>query len=300
MSRIFVSGLLNIECSVNIRQFPVEYYPIDYCFFGVNSCVGGVGFNIAKALSVLGDEVDLSSIIGGDFEGDRIIQELDKESVGHSLVSREMESTPASAVLIDKDGKRRIQCDLKDIQDRRKHLEDGQIPPCHIAVICNINFNREILHQAKALNKTIATDVHCLSDIYDEYNREFMENADILFLSDEALPCEAEEFISQIENTCGNPIIVMGRGSKGALMYVKSENKFYNLPAVYNDNVVNTVGAGDALFSAFIHYYAKGLSPYDALVRAQVFASAKISANGASKGFITEEEIESRLKALRQ
>ena len=56
--------------------------------------------------------------------------------------------------------------------------------------------------------------------------------------------------------------------------------------------VVNTVGAGDALFSAFIHYTAKGFAPLDALRRAQIFAAAKIRESGASRGFVTEDAIE--------
>ena len=59
--KILVSGLLNIETTVSVRGFPIQYYPIDYPFFGVNSSVSGVGYNLAKALTVLGDSVSLFS-----------------------------------------------------------------------------------------------------------------------------------------------------------------------------------------------------------------------------------------------
>ena len=36
MANILVSGLINTETTVRVRQFPVNYYPIDYPFFGVN------------------------------------------------------------------------------------------------------------------------------------------------------------------------------------------------------------------------------------------------------------------------
>ena len=51
------------------------------------------------------------------------------------------------------------------------------------------------------------------------------------------------------------------------------------------------------LFAAFLHYTAKGLSPIDALTRAEIFAAVKIGVSGASKGFCTEQEIESRLSS---
>ena len=86
-----------------------------------------------------------------------------------------------------------------------------------------------------------------------------------------------------------------GRGGKGAAMYLRSEGRIVELPAVQVGRVVNTVGAGDALFSAFVHYYAKGFGPIECLKRAQFFASAKICVSGASKGFITEQKIEELL-----
>ena len=47
--KLFVSGLLNVETTVAVRDFPISYYPIDYPFFGIQSHVSGVGYNIAKA-----------------------------------------------------------------------------------------------------------------------------------------------------------------------------------------------------------------------------------------------------------
>ena len=51
---ILVSGLLNTETTAAVRGFPISYYPIDYPFFGVNTAVSGVAFNISKALRTLG------------------------------------------------------------------------------------------------------------------------------------------------------------------------------------------------------------------------------------------------------
>ena len=56
--------------------------------------------------------------------------------------------------------------------------------------------------------------------------------------------------------------------------------------------MVNSVGAGDSLCSSFVHYYAKGLKPDEALMRAQIFASYKIGFDGASVGFADEAKVE--------
>ena len=79
-------------------------------------------------------------------------------------------------------------------------------------------------------------------------------------------------------------------------MYVKEQDRIFELPAVSAGPVVNTVGAGDALFSGFVHFYAKGLTPLECLMRAQWFAAAKIRVSGAAKGFVSEEALENLMK----
>jgi ribokinase len=130
-----------------------------------------------------------------------------------------------------------------------------------------------------------------LSDVEDAYNRDFMENAEILFLSDEALPCAPEDFLRRLRDRYRNRILVLGMGAQGAMLLERDREPVL-IPAYTRGSVVNTVGAGDALFSAFIHYYTKGLPAKAALERAVVFAGIKIGFHGASEGFCGESEIE--------
>ena len=292
MKKILVSGLINTETTIKIKQFPIEYFPIDYPFFGVNTRVSGVAYNLAKALKTLGDDVRFVSMMGDDFSAKYIREELANIDISTEHVKNNLKATPSSAVLYDDTGKRQIYCDLKDVQEVALDYGKELYEDCDIVIACNANFNRDLLRKAKADNKIIVTDVHVLGDINDEYNRDFMQYANILFLSDENIKGDYREFIMTLENTYGNDIIILGRGDKGALMYVKSEARFYELPAVAVGNVVNTVGAGDALCGSFVHYYAKGLKADEALMRAQIFASYKIGFDGASVGFATEEKVE--------
>lgn len=290
--KILVSGLINTETTVKVKKFPIKYFPIDYPFFGVNTRVSGVAYNIVKALNTLGDDVKFVTMTGKDFAADYVGSVIREIGVSTENVKAVLKATPNSVVLYDEEGKRQIYCDLKDVQETAYEFEQELYADCHVVVACNTNFNRELLKKAKAHGKIIATDVHVLGDINDQYNKDFMEYANILFLSDENIKGDYREFLKELENTYGNDIIVLGMGNKGALMYVKEEEKFYQLPAITVGNVVNTVGAGDALFSSFIHFYAKGFSPLEALKYAEVFASYKIGFDGASEGFAEEEKIE--------
>ena len=294
MSKILVSGLCNVETTLKVHKFPIDYYPIDYPFFGIKSNVSGVAYNIVKALKTLGDDVTLTSFIGNDFEGEYILKELKNSNIDVSFIKNELKETPTSIVLYDNEGKRQIYCDLKDIQEKTYDINENISQDKDILVLCNINFNRESIKNIK--NKVIATDVHVFKNVYDEYNKEFLENSNILFLSDEAINMNYEEFIMNIENVYHNDIIVLGMGKNGSLMYVKAEDRFYHVPAVDTGVIINTVGAGDALFSGFIHYYAKGYSPIESLKRATLVASHKICFNGGAIGHPTEEKVEELYK----
>lgn len=292
MKKILISGLINTETTVKVKRFPIEYFPIDYPFFGVNTRVSGVAYNLAKAFRSLGDEVDLVTMTGNDFSAEYVNNKMEEIGVSTEHVKRTLKETPNSVVLYDEEGKRQIYCDLKDVQEATYQFDKQLYENADIVVACNTNFNRELLKKAKMAGKIIATDVHVLSDVHDEYNRDFMQYADLLFLSDENINTDYREFLMDIENNYQNEIIVLGMGAKGALMYVKDEQKFYELEAVSNLKVVNTVGAGDALFSSFLHYYAKGISPLECLKKAQLFAAYKIGFDGASNGFASEEIME--------
>lgn len=293
MARIYVSGLVNMETTVKVRKFPIDYYPIDYPFFGVQSEVSGVAYNVAKALTTLGDEVLLTSFLGRDVQADVVEKTLKRDGIGIEGLRRELNQTPASVVLYDDTGRRQIYCDLKDIQQRRYPVDREKLSQCDLVAACNINFNRELLTAAKDMGKVIATDVHVLSQVEDGYNRDFLENADIVFLSDEGLPCGPEEFLWQLHCRYDSDILVLGRGEKGAMLYDRRKDAFHDLPCV-PAQVANTVGAGDALFSAFLHFYTKGMEAVEALWCAQVFASAKTEVSGASRGFLREGEVLAR------
>ena len=292
MKKILVSGLINTETTVKVKQFPIEYFPIDYPFFGVNTRVSGVAYNLAKALKSLGDDVNFITMTGTDFSAEYVKSKIEEIGISTEHIKCTLKETPNSVVLYDSEGKRQIYCDLKDVQDTDYSFEKEIYEDCDVVIACNTNFNRELLKKAHQDNKIIATDVHVLSDIMDEYNRDFMKYANILFLSDENIKNDYREFLLKIEEEYKNDIIVLGMGKKGALMYVKQEDNFYELPAVNVREVVNTVGAGDSLFSSFIHYYAKGLSPIECLKRAEIFAANKIGFDGASVGFADEETVE--------
>lgn len=293
MSKIVVCGLINMETVAPIESFPIEYRPIDYKFFSVSSVPAGVGLNISLALTKLGDEVALCSLCGEDSSGKIVKSYLEDNGIDTRYILSKNKSTAQSVVLYDDNGRRYIICDLSDNQDL-SYDEDvfaEALNNADVACLCNINFSANLVSVCKEKGVMIATDVHCLWDIHDEYNSRFMKAADILFLSNENIKGREEDFIRELSKEYPSKIIVVGMGDKGALLFDRDKDTICLVPAVYTRPVVNTVGAGDSLYSAFVHFYADTKDAIASLQKAVYFASYKIGENGASKGFLSEDEL---------
>jgi ribokinase len=294
MANILLSGLINIETTLKVPTFPIDYTPVEYPFFGIRSTVSGVGFNIAKALRTLGNEVVFLSLIGQDDAAPLVRESLQANQISGQYIYSNLAETPRSIIIYDETGKRQIHVDLKDIQDQVYPEKDFEhtARECDLLILCNINFSRPFLHLAHKGGKIVATDVHAVKVLEDPYNREFMRAADILFMSDELLPIAPEAWAEQVMAHYGPQILVIGLGEAGALLAVREDGFLGRYPAVKTRRVVNTIGAGDALFSAFIHTYSRTKNPYESLKRAIVFASYKIGAAGAADGFIDHAQLE--------
>lgn len=297
MSRFFVSGLINLETTLAVDGFPLPYFPAHYPFFGIQTTVSGVGFNIASALNTLGNQVDFASLIGADDNAILVRKALNERGIDDELVLDAVRATAQSVILYDPQGKREIHTDLKDIQEAiyTANSAESAIRACDLAVICNINFSRPLLRAARDAGKLVATDVHALANLADGYNRDYMAAADILFLSDESLVDSPEKTARELIRRYANRVVVIGLGDQGALLAYPQDDFIGRFPAVKVRPVVNTIGAGDALFSAFLDRFLKTGDPYQSLKAAMVFAAYKIGEKGAAQGFLTSDELDAWL-----
>lgn len=287
MARIAVAGLYTLETNLRIEGFPLPYYPVTYPFHGITQAHAGVGLNVGVALTGLGHDVRLATLIGQDEPGDNLLAVLPRFGLGGGHVARIASATSQSVILVAPDGNRQIHCDLKDLQENHYPQEkiDGLLTDAALAVVCNINFARPLLAAARERGIPIATDVHALSDFDDAYNRDFMVAAEILFLSHERLPCAPQEAITALRSRFDPRILVVGLGANGALLSERGAGTEH-VPAVAPHGVVNTIGAGDALFSAFIDQTLRGTRAPLALRNAALFAGTKISQSGATCGLM--------------
>lgn len=294
MSRILVAGLVNIETTLRVDGFPVPYYPVSYAFNRVHSSISGVGYNVALALKTLGHEVVFLTLLGRDAAGEMARSQLTAKGLnGHAVLSRAPE-TAQSVILYDADGRRQIHVDLKTIQDLTypRGVFESAISGCDLAVLCNINFTRSLLKPTRERGIPIATDVHTLNHLDDPYNRDYLEHANILFMSSDALPVPPAEWTRSVMARFHPEVLVIGDGKNGAVLSTASSPSPERVPAVTVRPVVSTVGAGDALFSSFLHGYLATRDARAALKKAVVFAGHKIGEASAASGFLTAPELD--------
>lgn len=287
MAIVSVAGLYTLETNLKIEGFPQPYYPVAFPFHGIAQAHSGVGLNIAIALAKLGHGPRLATLVGPDDAGDHLVAALPRYGLTAEFIARSTPATSQSVILVAPDGTRQAHCDLKDLQtsDYPESLRGALLQDAQMAVICNINFARPLLQEAKKRGIPIATDVHVLADFDDAYDRDFMAAADILFLSHERLPCAPHLAIDALRQRYDPRLIVLGMGRDGALLSERGQPQFH-APAIAPRGVTNSIGAGDALFSAFVDQTLRGCDPQTALRRATLYAGWKVGENGAPLGLL--------------
>src|SRR5574340_1100649 len=170
MAKILVSGLINIETTLRIAEFPLVYNPVNFPFHGIHSSVSGVGYNLSKALTTLGDQVEFLSLIGkNETAADLVRACLRRDGISERYVLSQVDETAQSIIIYDSHGKRQIYVDLKDIQEQAYPLDlfHQVMPACDLLVLCNINFSRTLLAPARDAGKLIATDLHDIGTLDD-------------------------------------------------------------------------------------------------------------------------------------
>ncbi len=292
--RLFLAGLVNLETTLQVEQFPLEYTPSRFAFFGIGNTSSGVGLNVATALKTLGAEVYFCSFVGADLIGQLTQNHL--ESAGIKLYLETMPEHPHSIIMVDKNGQRSIHADFKDIQERtmpQTHLEEA-MQKAQAAVICNINFARPALALALTQGIPIYTDLHAISHLENPYDQDFLEAAGTVFFSGERLQNPEQTALLAMQRFANITTIVVGMGASGALLLERGKPTHLE-PAIANPNLKSTIGAGDALFSSFVYFHQKLGDARQAVARAVCFASYKLGEVGGAKGFLTESQLEQLL-----
>lgn len=301
MSKFMVAGFVQLETIVTVDELPLPYREFESIPDSVNSGIGGAGFNEAMALRWLGDDVDFMSMIARSMSRRQVQAQLKMADVelNTDYVLPTLDGMPTAVILYAK-GKKQTFEDVKDIRNvpYDEEIFESQIQDKDMVLISNCNFCRPVLKLAKKYNKPLALNVRSMRAEKIANKEDFLEAADIVYISDDDIDGDPYDCINECRRKYNTEIIIMGLGSRGVILYTREDNSVLEYNSVKTHEIVNTVGVGNAIFSAFLHYYVKTGDAKDAIKNALLFSSYKMSFVGTSNGFMTEEQIEQWRKLI--
>ena len=294
MSKILVAGILQQETIVKVDSIPIKHQPVTDIFDSIHTGIGGDAYNEAIALKWLGDEVDFFSIIG-KYDSPSIVNPPSSEvRLDTAYILPKASATPATVVFYDNERNQQIFEDIKNLRDTKYDMSlfKQALPGADLVVLANANFCKPMLHAAMEAGKKIAVNIRNFKYKTERYNEEYLEAADILYLSDDNIDDDPYDFCKYIVGKYKTEILIYGMGAAGVLLYSNKLDTYVLYKPVKTNEIVNTVGAGNALFSCFLHYYNMTGDSTFSIRNALLFASYKIGFIGTSIGFMTEKQIE--------
>lgn len=296
---VVVAGNSNVEVTCPVA-FPMDYQPTRFATGELEVRASGAAYNVAVALVHLGTRVKLATFVGQDLLAEVIRRELEA-NIGLVHLSPCTDS-PRSIVLYSEDGRRYVITDLREIASPAlEHVNpETLLDGADLLVAGNINANRRLVHIAHDRGVPVATDVGPVSSPVDEHNAEFLRAASILFASNMNLVGREADLVRGCGAQNVRATMVIGLGERGALLIEPDSGGPVHLPAHTVGQVVNTGGAGDALFAAFLDRFVRGMPAIRALERAVVFAGAKVTARSASEGHLQPDALAEQTDSYRQ
>lgn len=274
--RIVVAGAVSYYLSVGVPDFPLHYAAKCTPRWMAGGVAGAAG-HIARVLGTLGDDVRLCTVVGRDAAGAEIRAELGRCGLLGPGVIDGGESSMGVA-LVAPDGSRLGLPHLRPVNGVAYPFGALGVAArdAGLLVLTNAKFVRPLVGPADRLGVPIAVDVHLIADLADEYNRPWLQAAEIIFCSHELLPCPPEVWARRLLDRYPRcRLACVGMGAQGAVLATR-DGHLLRAEAVAPRGVVNTSGAGDALFATFLHVWLRSRDAARALRTAVLHAGWKI------------------------
>ncbi len=293
MGNFFVAGVTQIETIVKVKEVPIVYQPLTEAVGSIYAEVGGDAYNETLALLSLGNKVTFVSHVGRDQEVGVFNPHHADIMIPTKHIIKDLSETPTSVMLFDEHRNQQIFEDIKDLRSAKSNLAETAplMEAADMVVLANANFCRPFAEAAKKMGKKVAVNIRCYNKRKEKYNEDFFNAADILYLSDDTIKEDPRDFVRKISAKYDIDIVIMGQGKEGCVLYDRTSSMDAHFNSVSTGQVVNTAGAGNALFSCFLHYYLETGDSTLAIKNALLFASYKIGFMGTSEGFLSPAQV---------
>ena len=273
---------------------PVIFGEVLYdCFPDGQAVLGGAPFNVAWHLQGFGRAPLFISRVGDDPLGHHVKDAMHNHGMDASGL--QLDSLhPTGKVTITMSGKNHS---FEIIPDQAyDYIDQGALPPLPDSTLF---YHGSLAARSPVSAQTLAflntryagkrlVDVNLRSPWWQQQQvLELVDGAWLAKLNDEELQLlvpDADDDASRIQqliNNAGLQLLLVTRGAAGAELLTASGESFRVAPDSVTE-VVDTVGAGDAMTSVLILAILQGWPWQQALERSQAFASAIVGQRGAT------------------
>ena len=293
--RIFVAGGVTVDTIIYLDDFPE---PRPQTLFSKDSqeTIGGTGAGKALNLNKLDFDVRFHAMLGNDAAGQGVRAAFRREGL-RFLSDIDPVGTERHVNLMNAAGERiSIYAKSATFEPDVDLLRlGGDIGEWDVAVINIINYCRYLLPLAQAHGTPIWVDLHDY-DGKSSYHQDFVDAADVLFLSSDALP-NYEAFMRRMIEA-GKHLVVCTHGRDGA-SGLDQDGNWIEIPAlVKHFPIKDTNGAGDAFFSGVLYGYLRGEPLIKCLQYGTIVAGYCITSSELVYGDLSVDVVEAKYQAV--
>ena len=290
----------------NLIVGTVAFDAIETPYGKTDKIIGGAATYISLAASFFTDELNLVSVVGGDFP-ESAIKMLEKHHVdtkGLQIKKDEKTFFWSGKYHNNMNSRDTIETQL-NVLETFDPIVPKEFSSSDFLMLGNLvpSVQQKVLDQMSQRPKLIVLDTmnfwmdNCLDDLL-----EALKNVDVLTINDEEAQQLSGEnnLISAAKKIkkMGPKYLVIKKGEHGALLF--GENKMFYAPAMPLENVFDPTGAGDSFAGGFIGYLSRSNdltfeNMKTAVIYGSVMASFCVEKFGTEKlTEITQEDVKVR------
>ncbi|HIQ03662.1 MAG TPA: carbohydrate kinase family protein [Desulfurococcales archaeon] len=288
---IVVYGDINIDIVFYVNKLPKG--DIAVSAKSMRIAHGGVGGNIAVALSRLGLNVELVGAIGCDILGSEALSTLKSENVGVRFVDRvSEESTGVMVVIVLPDGSRTIigYRGANSLANPDKLIGELNNPVAHVHIsgymALNSNGLENIIKLArwgKRLNATVSLDLEGIALEKPHVISKLKGLIDYVFLNRDELNHivsvgDVREGAKTVYEAMELKALFLKMGARGSI--VVTDDRVLEVKP-FKVKAIDTTGAGDAFNAGVIYGLILNLKPWEAAILGNAMGAYACTGYGA-------------------
>jgi sugar/nucleoside kinase (ribokinase family) len=294
---VVVVGNVGVDTNIYLPGYEIDF-SVEANFTENLDYVSHAGGMTSRGYARLGKKTAFIGHVGDDHNGRLVRDVFAADGIDTRALLVDPAGTARSVNFVFPDGRR------KNFYDGKGHMAlkpdhelcTGVLRGARFAHFHIPNWARELLPIAKALGLTIACDLQDVVSWPDSYRADFVELADILFLSVVNFEDPAP-LLQQFVDHNPQQIVVSGMGARGCALATAEDGVRCFEPVSLDLPVVDTNGAGDALAVGFLSsYLLEGKTLEQSIEAGQIAARHACTLRGTSSGLITAERLASLQK----